>query len=860
MQTKKETRINGDIYKSRRSISTQIGNEINDDNNNLKKIKSRHRKTASSYFLGSYVSGNELNKFLKEYKGLNNDNTNNNAKKDNNNKEINNINELKDIFLEKNEDNNSNKNNNNINNDNFIHLSNASFYSYSMDDNNDNQNKEKEEQDQEGSVIIKGEEESLNCNNETKSNSYNANYSDFFSNNPFYELEKNNEKYGKDKSFIPIKNGLKFIKDKEERVTESYLLALKGDESTQKKGKNPYLSTASIIEEERSEFIESTSKKQSIVTGNILIRDKNIKKKKIENEFNLVKDNKDNILEKSEDEENKENTDININNNSNKIIKNEICKDNTFNKKNSKLEFDININKINKAKKNKIEIKRKCLRKNKENLLNSFYNLSCSRSVINTNVYKTQKKENENGKSINSNNITNNNTQKYNNRVIKKNSNIDNSKVSNKIHDEFFKYQKKLSKNDDKNINININNNPKKKRTYSYNGGYISYLYNQRFETENNNIKTNKTNISKYLFQNKNKNIICNNTSKNNTSKNKSSLNKTVNNQPFSKIMLTKISKLKIPHKKFDKNKIKVINEKMNSNSSKIKKLGNRIILDLSNQIKSLSLSKGKNDKFSIHRKIFSSIGLENRTWLNINTNIPLKCKKHFFQNNFNINKDNTNFEKNNKSQIVNKRKKQIINSKERLPTYSDSRSRVEKKIKYKIINNKDDKKIIYMKKANSGVLKVKLDSELGNKSEFDINISNKNQTIIILKEKIKYNNIFQKNEVIEKMKKILNQKNSNFIILCKKVREKNNEEFIFCGLFKYNENSRRFIKISGNKETQNFILLKEINNSNYIIYENKIIQNEEKKIDFLFEELNYFYFSFNSIIIILKNDINIIK
>ena len=38
----------------------------------------------------------------------------------------------------------------------------------------------------------------------------------------------------------------------------------------------------------------------------------NFKKKKILNEFNLVKNEKDNIVEKSEDYENKENIDINI--------------------------------------------------------------------------------------------------------------------------------------------------------------------------------------------------------------------------------------------------------------------------------------------------------------------------------------------------------------------------------------------------------------------------------------------------------------------------------------------------------------------------------------------------------------------
>jgi hypothetical protein len=819
MMTKKETKINGEIYKPKRSISSKIGNDLSKENNDdLKKIKSRHRKTASSYFLGSYVSGNELNKFLQEYKGING-----------NNKDNNNIKDLKNIFFENNNNNNSDKNNENAN-DNFIRLSNASFYSYSIDDNNDNQNKEKEE---DGSVIIKGEEESLICNNETKSNSYNMNYSDLFVNNPFYELEKNKEKYAKEKSFIPLKNGLKYMKDKEERITESYLLALNGGESNQKKGKNPYLSTASVIEEERSEFIESTSKKQSIVKGNILIKDINFKKKKIENEFNLV-------LEKSEDEENKENVDININ----KKNVNNPSQNNSINKKNSKLEFNVNINKINNQKKNKIEKQRKFLRKNKENLLNYFYNLSCNRSAINTNIYKTQNKEK---KEENNNGISaNNNIHKNNNRIFNNlNNNIDNSKaVKNNIHKEFFLCQRKLSKK----------NNNKKKRTYSYNGGYISYLYNQRFETENNS-NSNKTNITKVIDK-KNNNIfsnIYNNTSKNNTGKNKCLLNKTMNNHNpiLSKIKINQ--KMKIPHNKFDKSKVKVINEKMN-NTSKIKKIGNRIILDISNQIKSLSRPKIKSDKFSIHRKIFSSIGLENRSLLNININknISFKSKK------LTMNKIDNNFESNNKSQIFNKRKKHIINSNEnmRLPTYSDSRSsRVHKKIRSKIINNNimNEKSFNYISKANSGLLKIKMDSDIENKRELDINISNRKQTLIILKEKIKFTKIYQKNSVIEKMKKNCYQNKSSFIVLCEKKKEENNEDFIFCGLFMYNDEQKQFIKIYGNTEIQNYIYLKDINNSNYIIYENKIIQNEERKIKILFEKLNSFYFSFNSIIIIAK-------
>ena len=76
MIAKKEPKINGEEYKPKRSISTKIGNEVEEENFNSKILKSRHRKTASSYFLGSYVSGKELSKFLQEYKETNHDNNN----------------------------------------------------------------------------------------------------------------------------------------------------------------------------------------------------------------------------------------------------------------------------------------------------------------------------------------------------------------------------------------------------------------------------------------------------------------------------------------------------------------------------------------------------------------------------------------------------------------------------------------------------------------------------------------------------------------------------------------------------------------------------------------------------------------
>ena len=846
MITKKESKINGDIYKQRRSISSKIGNEEEENNIDSKKLKSRHRKTASSYFLGSYVSGNELNKFLQDFKEANCENNNSKNKIQNevdlsnkNNLNIDkkcNICDLKDLLSEKND--NFNQENEN-NNEDIVCLTNASFYSYSIDDNNEYKNKENEERN----ILIKGEDDSYKCNEEKKSNLYIENTNNnFLDSNPFYELEKNNEKYSKDKSFIPIKNGLKYIKDKEERVTESYLLALKGGESNRKNGKNPYLLTTSIIEEEKSEFLESTSKKPSIIPGNGFIKEINFKKKNIENELNSVKD----IIEKSEDEENKENIDINAN----KDIKNL----NEINKKNSKKEFEINLDKIKMRKNKIIEKKKKCLRKNKENLLNSFYNLSFNRSLPNS--QKSKKNEENGSKSNIDNNITNNNRISINKNYLNNNITNFNLVIKDKIHQEFFKNQEKSK--------TNLNN--KKRRTYSYNGGYISYLYNQRFNTEINSNKIKdkiKLNLSKLVHQKTGKNIssdINNNTSKDNAITKKGKLNQTMNKSLLMKIKLN--PNMKIPHNKFDKSKAQKISKKIfpcNYNmikTSKIKKMDKKILLDMSNHRKSLSISKMEIDKIEKHRKIFSSGGLVKKIKpINLIINRSGTFKKERPDSNHIDNK----YEKKNYSQILTKRNKQMINSKEslRLPNFTDSSSsRIKQKINYRMINNnenKNPKKILSIRKANSGVLKIKLYSEIENKSEININISNKNQTIIILNDKVKFRNSKEKNDVLDKLKKDFKNNKNSFIILCQRSKINNENEFIFLGLFKYFEIDKRFIKIYGNEEIPNYILLKDINKNNYIIYENKIIKNEENKIQILSEQLNSFYFSFNSIIICKK-------
>lgn len=823
MKANQEFEIIGDIYKRKRSISSKIGNNINEENNCSKGKKSRHRKMASSYFLGSYISGDELNKFLQEYKGINNDYNMNNFNNNYNNIKDNGIpqnntndeakeavNLLKNHLLNDKKEKIDSNNENNNNKEKIMPATNSSFYSYSVEDENEKKNEEKEEN---GSMIIKGGgeggDESLTNNCETKSNSYFNNTN----NNPFYELEKNNEKFNKDKSFIPIKNGLKYLKDKEERVTESYLMALNGGDINEKNGKNQYLPTTSIIEEEKSEFIESTSKKQSIIKGTKFVKDVNFKKKKIENEFDLVKNNED-ILENSNEDENKENIDNNIKNKDRDIY------EDTTVKKLPKLDFDLN--KIKNKNNDKEEKRRRCLRKNKENLLNSFYNLSCNKiipspSAINNinNICIQKKVGNQNCNSF-----------IYNQILAKNNKMIINNHANNEKIKELIKSSSKSLIQLPPYIS-------KKKRNFSYSGGYISYLYRQRFNTENSLQKNEKMkyNNSNSIYQKNDKNIIYHIYSNNCKEINKKKkLNKSMNT-PI--IPITKINpKTKIPHKKFDKSLIKTSNYEIINKKNRIKfNKVDKIFLDL-NHRRSMSISREKIEDKIIHKN-FTNFGEKNYI-----------CEESLRFFNLKPNLDS--------SRIINQRKKKGNNTKNcNIPTHSDSLScRTKEKIRDKIINNKKAKRKCFMRKANSGLFKTRFVSEMENKNDFEINISNKKQTLIILKEKIIFSKSYEKNDVLEKINKTLNCNKSSFIILCD---NKYSDIFVFNGLFKYYENQKRFIKIYGNEKVPNVILTKNINNTNYKIYENKIIQDEENKTQFFFDQIDSFYFSFNSIIICKK-------
>ena len=240
----KEGNIN--IFKKsirqRRTISSNIlengsynGSE-EERNKSKNSIKSFHRKTTSSYFYGSYLSSNLENDLLNN---LNIDEINNWQnrdeiidKKEKEKKPINSLNLIK----------------RNPENDNYDPIFNVSFHSYELDNSNNN------------SVIVKTEESINDTNKNTNDNNKQKTCKKYNKNNDKLLMNSKENKFSTEKSFLSFKNNLKYIKDKEERATQSYLLALgMTTKQNKKEEKEQYLPTSSIIEEEKSDLIESKS-------------------------------------------------------------------------------------------------------------------------------------------------------------------------------------------------------------------------------------------------------------------------------------------------------------------------------------------------------------------------------------------------------------------------------------------------------------------------------------------------------------------------------------------------------------------------------------------------------------------------
>lgn len=824
--TEENTKILKKAIRQRRSISSNLWengsyNESEEERNKSKNsIKSFHRKTATSYFYGSYLSSNLENDL---YNNLNIDEIINDKKNDDS--MTNNQNSK-----EKNTSLNSNKEDNEA-------INNVSFHSYELDSNHNSTPEKIEENTNETKVNgnIKNGQNIINKGNKN--------------------IEEKDNKCIVEKSFVPFKNHLKYIIDKEERATKSYLLAL-GMTTNQNKNneKEQYLPTASVIEEEKSDLIDSRSEfsnrkkstKKNFYLEDSLNNTKNIIMAKKESKQNI----KNNLDEKNNDNKSdindnengcikyKSNINVNINGNNNKNIfgkKDEISM-NGNQKLNNKMSDALNeiISKNHKKEENK----RKYLKKNKIILLNSFFNMT----------YKGKLNEMD----------LNNETKENNKTVFKKTENNNQEgKASCKIKiEKKFPFLEKKKKSD----NLIISNLIKKRYNTENNKENI-------INTNHNTTIQNKIN-SKFILNSDKKNLVFNNLNNsinsNLTSNLTSNLNtQNSNNKTFimndnkirpKKAVITKIEyrpRSRIPH----------LRQKIMDKKEMI-----------TNNINSVTLTKNKalNKKFLTkimnipHKKTHSFT--KDKIFLNEKENISLQSMKQMKTINkaFNLirigrlnskDKNKTLSKKSNNS--INNKNKHSNSSSFTGATRSNSKS-----------SRSKDKKIV-VNKANSSSFNYKNESSSSFiNDEISFRCSNKKHTIITLKENLIYSKSYIKIDVLEKIIKTFNSDRSFFIIFCEKYIKVNNdnnygdgiqnENFIllFKSLMKYYKNQNRFIKIYGDQKAPNVISVRNININNYCIYQTKCFQKQNKDINdisLIFEPINEIKFTINAIILCKK-------
>ena len=369
----------------------EIKEKEKDDNINSKK-GFHHRKRTSSYFLGSYLP--DLNLIENNFQ-MTNENENINDKEEENNIINNGL-----IY-------------NLANIDNLNELS-LSFPSYEENNNN--------------SGAIKNE------NNE-KTKNLNTN------NNNILDIAKKSE--NSSKSFITFKNSLKYLKDIDERATPSYQLALQADK---KGGKNNYLASSNIIEEEKSSMIESKSEFSN--------------KKDL---FKLEKEKTE--KEKIQNEHTDYFTDLNINNNWKLENKNEMA---------------LALNEIIIKNNKKEEERKNYLSKNKKVLLNTFFTMS---NILKTKEIKCNKEKYINSEN-NKNDMNKNNIESFS--ILK---NKINSNGEYFIKKKFFKkssnYYHQNYTFSEREIRLNNTTNNSNKENYietdfRKNMNKIPHLYNMR--------------------------------------------------------------------------------------------------------------------------------------------------------------------------------------------------------------------------------------------------------------------------------------------------------------------------------------------------------------------------------------------
>ncbi len=270
------------------------------------------------------------------------------------------------------------------------------------------------ENENNGSVIIKTYENENEKNSNSNSN---------INNNIFTQLEINNIKNPSLKSFIPIVNTLKFVKEKEENATPSYLLALGIQNGN--KNKNEYIQKGQIIEEEKSEMLITESELSN-------------KKKMKKNSDYISMRFKNNLT-------NYNNYQYKKNNNGSQNFINDKKNLNEENK-----EMIITLNRIMK-KTNEKELKRRqVISKHKKDLLSIFFTLT---------------KYNNNKNNSNSNN-------NYSNNNTNNNSNHNNSNTLN-YNNNSHHHRKEYSKEDKQGFNIE---KPKFRRTLSQGCSYVNSI------------------------------------------------------------------------------------------------------------------------------------------------------------------------------------------------------------------------------------------------------------------------------------------------------------------------------------------------------------------------------------------------
>ena len=684
---KEEKKDPSDLKQSKNKYTTNDNaNSANTNNNNKKGL--HHRKKTSSYFLGSYIPNSNILENNEEKEDDININLNLN---------INNILENKimnENSIDKEEDTESNEIKNKllynlINNNSNDNIS-LSFPSY--EENNIN-----------NSITLKQQDSSNKKSNNNKNNCKNDEYN---KNSIYYEMAKDAQTSNSNKSFISFKNSLKYIKDKDERTTPSYLLALQTDK---KNAKNNYVTSSNIIEEEKSSMLESKSEfsnKKEIF---------HLEKKKLENNTN---EKENNILQDINSiKDNKNNKNI-INNNI--IIKNYKDKDdikivdsnnNSIPDENNHMSSALNeiITKNNK----KEEDKRKYLTKNKMTLLNKFFSMSKTLKINKEKVTKVEdyinirekdkdinkyneKKENANLNYYMKKNYSNNN----NNKILKK------SFTNKRIIESYINMdgQYLYSMN---NLNNNIKLNTSERPTINSQSNY----------------KNNSNNVENIINLNLKKNLykiphLVNV---------KKKIQRKLLNDSASNIIDTPFKKLKTTNSNNNSSSRKnsLNNSKNDRNNQKLKRLENlnNALSFIREKKKIIKTNTNADLKFYNNNNTYSISNIKNS---NLNK-IPSGYSTSFFTNS----NSNTNTQSHSKSKEKNKKVKKIL------------------------------------RKANSGSFNSKgeLLSQSGEKIS---NIeSNKKQIVICLKYKLYFNKLYEKIDSLEKINSTNLSNKSFFLILC---------------------------------------------------------------------------------------------